>query len=270
MRTSIKNSLIGRIEMRTTPRTLELAVMMTLLLPLWGCVAHDADAIYRQRAEERKKQYAAEPHYFAKYDIALVDVDRPAQAKDRYGDVSTRKIETSNGSVNQAEDQSVKIVWSVPLKEFSFELLNKLEQSIKIPWDEAAYVDISGQSHRVVHSGVKFSDLNASQPPSVVPAKGRLTDIMIPTDNVRFMPGRYGGWGQSTIFHCVKGYVCDDSNQRLALAQKGLTYRILLPFQLGAELYNYTFIFRVNNVEIVSDKKEGYSEKAPDSGLPIR
>ena len=141
-----------------------LGLIATLLLPLGGCVAQDAGAIYRQRAEERKKQYAAEPHYFARYDIELVAVDCPAQAKDRYGDASTRKMETSNGSVNQVEDQFVKIIWSPPFKEFSFELLNKTEHSLKLPWDEAAYVDISGQSHRVMHSGVKFSNRNASQP----------------------------------------------------------------------------------------------------------
>ena len=98
-----------------------------------------------------------------------------------------------------------------------------------------------------------------------MPAKGRLTDIIVPTDNVSFSPGQYGGWQQATILECYKGYICDEEHKRLALAHKGLTYRILLPFQVGTEIYNYTLTFRVNNVEIVSDKKEDSSKKAPEA-----
>ena len=243
--------------MSRSRKLIAFSLVSALTFSTWGCVAQDAGAIYRQRLEEREKQYAAEPHYSARYDIMLVSVDRPAQAKELYGDMSLSKAQTPDASLNIAEDQLVKIVWLPPDRELSLELLNKTGQSLKIPWDESAYVDISSHSHRVVHSGVKFSDRNSSQPPSIVPSKGRLADFLYPSDLISYVPGQYGGWAQPLMFPCVKPrYVCESNHRQLASAHKGLTYRVLLPLQVGTDIYNYTFTFKVNNVEIVSDKKE--------------
>ena len=68
---------------------------------------------------------------------------------------------------------------------------------------------------------------------------------------------------QPLMFPCVKPrYVCKNAHRQLASAHKGQSYRVLLPLQVGTKLYTYTFIFKVNNVEIFSDKKEGTIKKA--------
>lgn len=51
-----------------------------------------------------------------------------------------------------------------------------------------------GQVGRVMHSGVKYIDRNNSQPASVILKGATLSDIILPTDNVYYISGQYGGW----------------------------------------------------------------------------
>jgi hypothetical protein len=111
------------ILMRRTHRILVQGLITILLLPLWGCVAHDASAIQRKREEERRKQYDAVPHYVAKYDVVLVAVERPALAQERYAEISMGKVPGQTVSINMAEDRLMKIVWGYPEREIVFEML---------------------------------------------------------------------------------------------------------------------------------------------------
>ena len=66
---------------------------------------------------------------------------------------------------------------------------NKSNYSIKIQWDDVAYISSSGQTGRVMHSGVKYIDRNNSQPASVIPKSASLSDIVIPNDNIYYVSG---------------------------------------------------------------------------------
>ena len=127
--------------------------------------------------------------YRAYYDIGLKQVERPAQAKERYGEQTITKVEEEGIYKYFFEDEMVKIVWIPTAYQVSFVLTNKTNHSIKIVWDEAAFVDVAGVSHRVMHSGVKYIDRNNPQPPTVVVRKGTITDLVIPTDNIYYVSG---------------------------------------------------------------------------------
>jgi hypothetical protein len=62
-----------------------------------------------------------------------------------------------------AEDHLMRIIWAGPDDQLGFNLLNKSGSPVRILWDDAAYVDITGQSRRVIHSGVKLVDRNSPQ-----------------------------------------------------------------------------------------------------------
>ncbi len=143
--------------------------------------------------------------------------------------------------------------WSGPGHELAFELVNRSDSPIKILWDEAAFVDISGHSLRVIHNGVKLAERNSAQPPSIVAGKGKLSDMVFPSENVTYSTGQYtGGWHQKPMFPCTRiGYYCPDA-EKLAKAYTGSTYRVLLPIQVGKESYPYTFVFNVNRAEVVT------------------
>ncbi|MEX0719954.1 MAG: hypothetical protein WD059_04745 [Balneolaceae bacterium] len=92
------------------------------------------------------------------------------------------------------QDSSLSIVWIPHVSKFYFELENKTNHSMKVVWDEAAFVDPNGRSMRVMHSGVKYSDRENSQPSSIVVRGGSLSDLVFPTDYVSYASGQYGGW----------------------------------------------------------------------------
>lgn len=72
-----------------------------------------------------------------------------------------------------------------------FTLVNKLQQPITVEWDRCAFVDADGVSHRVIHAGVRLMNRDQPQAPSVVGALGRIEDLIIPTDYVAFVDGRW-------------------------------------------------------------------------------
>ena len=224
---------------------------------LSGCVAHNAADEMQKRMQDRARLRALEPTYVAKYDVSLIEVQRPADAQAGFGDIKTSQIDTVKGRLFQAEDQLLRIIWNGPDVQLGFDLLNKADSPVKIVWDEAAYVDIGGQTHRVIHTGVKLADRNSPQPPSAIPSKGRLNDMVYPSDNVSYSNSSYsGGWSQMPMFPCMPGMVCPEHFRKLAAAHHGMDYRVLLPIEVGKERYPYTFIFRVNKAEVVTITKD--------------
>ena len=99
------------------------------------------------------------------YEFSLVSVERPEDQGDRFGEMITG--EADNGGILY-EESVLKCVWVVGADRLSFALKNKTENSMKIIWDEAAYIDQNGSTQKIMHSGVKYTDRNSSQPPSVI------------------------------------------------------------------------------------------------------
>jgi hypothetical protein len=215
-----------------------------------GCVGHNAADDTKNHLEEQARLRTLEPSYVAHYEVALIEVRRSPSAQARFGDMKIAPDPAKGFLI--AEDQLMRIIWAGPDDQLGFNLLNKSGSPVRILWDDAAYVDITGQSRRVIHSGVKLADRNSPQAPSVIPSKGRLNDIVYPSDHVSY----YGNWSQRPMFPCLReGYACTDPERRLVAAHTGLDYRVLLPVEVGKETYPYTFVFKVNKAEVVTVKK---------------
>jgi hypothetical protein len=212
-----------------------------------GCVGHNAADDAKKHREEQARLRTLEPAYVAHYEVSLIEVQRPLSAQARFGDIKIGP-DPAKGFF-MAEDQLMRIIWAGPNDRLGFDLLNKSDSLVKILWDDATYVDITGQRRRVIHSGVKLADRNSPQAPSVIPTKGRLNDIVYPSDHVSY----YGNWSQRPMFPCLREeYVCTDSDRKLVAAHTGLDYRVLLPVDVGTEKYPYIFVFKVNKAGVVT------------------
>lgn len=184
----------------------------------------------------------------AQYDIELQEVERPAQAKERYGE--QRIATTQEAGVNKYvfEDEMVKVLWLPTTDAVHFSLINKTSHSIKIIWDEAAYVDISGSSHRVMHYGVKYIDRNNPQPPTIVVRNGSIEDLVFPTENVYYSSGKYGGWRELPLFPS-SGYSADELNSKIE-PYRNKSFQVLLPLQIEDVVNEYIFVFNIKNIQI--------------------
>jgi hypothetical protein len=198
--------------------------------------------------------------YRARYSFSLSRVERPEEASQRYG---PPRIETLSPKMDDQylfEDGLVRVRWAFRSNQMAFSLENKGEHPIQIPWDEAAFVDESGRSHRVMHASVKFADREKPQPPSVVAPKHQLEDIVTPTDYVRRVEGTRSTeerWEEKTLLPdfdvhspSSKGeYATYADFETAAQSKVGKTIEILLPFKVEDVVNNYLFVFRIERAE---------------------
>ena len=185
-----------------------------------------------------------------RYDIVLSTVDRPENAKVRYGEQRIGTLQQEDTTKYSFEDDLIKIVWMATPEELAFELTNKTNHSIKIIWDKAVYIDEKGDSERVTHSGVKYADRNNPQPPTTVAKDATVSDLVLPAENVEYEGGPYGGWRIKPLFPTFS--TSGTPEDLLAKAKKyvGKSVQVLLPLEVEETVNGYLFVFKVNDVEM--------------------
>lgn len=201
-----------------------------------------------------------QPDYICQYDISLHQVERPTEASQRYGVQKITKAPKKGPGKYIFEDEMIQIIWLVnpdPKTEFglandiSFSLKNKTTYSIKIIWDETAFVDTAGASHRVIHAGVKYSQRNNPQPPSVIVRSGTFSDIVVPSDYISYTRGIFG-WRTKNILPSEMDKIWRKETPQAfksrAKSYVGKTIQILMPLEIQGVVNEYIFIFRVNAV----------------------
>ena len=201
--------------------------------------------------------------YKAEYQISLIKVERPKKATARYGLQKVDAVTVDEKYKFSFEDDLVRILWLVGSNQISFLVQNKTDYSIKIPWDEAAFVDENGRSHRIMHSGVKYTDRDKPQPPSVIVRKGSIEDIVFPTDYVSWESGSRhsaGSWNEKPLllsidFHgqYLKGkYSTLDDFEHAVKENIGKKIQVLLPLQIQDVVNDYIFTFNVDTATVAS------------------
>jgi hypothetical protein len=156
-----------------------------------------------------------------------------------------KPITDGNETKYSYSDSIINIVWFVGNTELDFTITNKSNKSIKIVWDDAAYVDPSGQSHRVMHKGIKYTDRNNPTAPTVVVKGTTLTDMLVPTDKVTYFDGYYSsGWNTAPLLPTI-----GTSIEQLKQASDqvvGKNVSVLLPIETGVGRKEYLFTFKID------------------------
>ena len=176
-----------------------------------------------------------------KYNMKLASVERPKNAKERYGKVNNTVMTDEKGQQRMVfEDDLIKAFFLFDSDSVLFEVNNKTDFTIKINWDNAAYIDTSSTSMRVIHSGVRLMDRNSSQAPSIIVRKGKLVDSVTPSENIYFISGQYGGWKYASLF--------PKYNVESAKTYMGKSCSLLLPLEIEGVTNDYIFTFDVDNI----------------------
>ncbi|OPL14553.1 MAG: hypothetical protein AVO38_11325 [delta proteobacterium ML8_D] len=137
------------------------------------------------------------------------------------------------------EDRFVKIDFSITKKQFGFILQNRTDNPIIIDWNQVSYVDVLGESHKVMHSGIKYTDRAKPQPPTVLPPTAKLEDIVFPIDYVYYSSGKYGGWREISLF----------PEAPKAKIFQGRSFSVFMPLEINGVKKNFLFSFKIENVE---------------------
>lgn len=164
------------------------------------------------------------------YVSTLAKVEKPANPTVKYG--KTTIVEDKGITKYSYEDNFISIIIFGSSTEFSFTLKNVSQNSLKLLWDDAAFVDYRGSTSKVMHSGIKFSQKEASQPASTIIKGASLEDIAIPTSNVRY----------SDI---LKKWVTDSMYPN-GVIKETKQVQLMLPIQIKDVVNEYIFIFDIN------------------------
>ncbi|MCD8302068.1 MAG: hypothetical protein LUC44_03510 [Prevotellaceae bacterium] len=182
----------------------------------------------------------------AEYSVGLTTVESPSDAKEQFGETKIISFEDDGINKYRYEDDYIDIVWYVAPKQFNFTLTNKSDHTLKINWDDISYVNTYGQVGRVMHSGVKYSERNNSQPSSTIPKGASISDLLLPTDNVYYVSGQYGGWEEKYLYPCV--YNTPEAFNEGAESLIGKTMTILMPIMIENVQNDYTFTFNIDEL----------------------
>ncbi len=185
-------------------------------------------------------------NYVANYSIGLSSVESPKDAKQQFGETKVVSFSEDGISKYRFEDDYIEIIWYVGSKQFNFTMKNKSGHTLKINWDDVSYVDYKGQVGRVMHSGVKYTDRNNSQPATTVPRGASISDVLLPTENVYYVSGQYGGWRERYLIPCV--YQTPEAFNAEASTYVGKTMTIMMPIMIENVQNDYTFSFNIEKL----------------------
>lgn len=181
--------------------------------------------------------------------VSLAEVERPASAKERYGDQVLGRATNDSGLTRFTfEDQMVKAFFLVLSSEIHFELTNKTPYSIRLLWNEVTFVSPDGEPSPVMHVGTKYTECRNEKPAAVIPKGVTVTDQAVPCSRVRM---GMSTWVQDPL---IAGFVASThpTNDTLVVRQekemRGKRMSLLLPLQIEGVTNEYTFTFSVDSL----------------------
>jgi hypothetical protein len=164
-----------------------------------------------------------------KYYTYLTRVEKPENPSIKYG--NTTVIEDEGKTKFSYKDNYIDIIIFGTSTKFYFTLKNVSENTLKLVWDEAVYVDYNGSTSRVMHSGVKYSEREASQPASTIIRGASLDDMVCPTANVYWHEYRKD-WDLHLIYP-----------NKVSMETKQV--QLMLPIQIKDVVNEYIFVFDI-------------------------
>lgn len=170
-------------------------------------------------------------------------MEKPTNPDIRHGETSI----ITDGDLTKFSyvDNFIDIIILGTERKFSFILKNVSDNSIKIIWDEAVFVDFDGSSSKIMHNGIKYSQREATQPATTIIKGAKIEDTIIANNKVYF---------------CDNPLVNDWLTRSMFPSEKGLEpgqLKIMLPIQIKDIVNEYIFIF---DVKYIYDHPERISD----------
>ena len=159
-------------------------------------------------------------------------MEKPSNPEIRYG--TTTVVEDDKVTKFSYVDNAIDIIIFGSSTQFSFVLKNVSDNSIKVVWNEAVFVDYDGSTSKIMHLGTKYSQKDGDQPASTVIKGAKIEDVAVPTVNVRYSD-------------LLKDWVTDSMYPSDPGKEPG-QLRLMLPIQLKEVINEYIFVFDVKYV----------------------
>lgn len=145
------------------------------------------------------------------------------------------------------ENDTLSMSFEMRPKVISFELYNKLNDGIKISWDEVS-LSINGEAYRVVHGETGVQNFTQVQPPTTIPPRTKLKDFVVRTDQIKQVPG-FAYQNASTVVTANFPDMFYNKKERdKAMKQKGLKMTLFMPYYVGGRYVSMYYDIYLNNI----------------------
>lgn len=172
------------------------------------------------------------------YKTALVKVEKPEDTTNRYGE--TKTIQDAGVDKYSYNDSIIDITIYGTKERFNYTMKNISNHSLKIIWNEAAFVGLDGSTSKIMHVGIKFSERENDQPATTIIKGAKIEDVATPTANVYYDEGVKIGY--STI---GSGWKTKSMLPEEYKGKEAGEIRLMLPIQVKDVVNEYTFVFKV-------------------------
>jgi len=168
-----------------------------------------------------------------KFVASLTKVEKPSNSAVRYG--KTTNVTEKDITKYSYEDNYIDILIFAGSSQFNFVLKNVSDNTLKVVWNEAVFVDVDGSTSKVMHSGIKYSQREGDQPASTIIKGAKLEDLAAPTDKVYY---------NETLKEWTSKSLYSNADTKL----EGQTIKLMLPIQVKDVVNEYIFEFTLTYV----------------------
>lgn len=186
-----------------------------------------------------------------RYKFALDSVQRSPSRLSFAGEL--RQAGKSNSSDSFFCEDDAVMIYCIPSQAgMTLSVANKLDHSIKVLWDDSAFVNHRGQSMRVIHEGVRLMDKEKAQVPSIVPMHSTFSDSFGPADSYDYVSfGNNGHWEHEDLFPSFP----DDNYvmQEKLSTWKGKPFQTLIAIEINGTKVEYQFGYHIADAMFVRE-----------------
>lgn len=145
------------------------------------------------------------------------------------------------------ENDTMSISFDFTEKWINFKMYNKIEDGIRVNWDELS-MSINGKAARVVHKETGAYKITEVQPPTTVPPKTFLDDAIVPTENVKFTTAM-GGRSIVSInpIYPTQDYGNKKTKEKI-MGRKGERITVFFPYYIKNVYYSKVFEFIIEDI----------------------
>lgn len=150
------------------------------------------------------------------------------------------------------ENDTMSVFFKFSPQTLAFTIENRTNDGIKINWDEVS-LSINGVAHRVIHKETGLTKVNDLQPPTTIPPRSTLSDLVVPSNRVTFRTvGR-------TTYPVYTGTFLNYNTGKISkeiMNQKGQKLVLFMPFRIADKYVAKTFYFTIEDITVTKKKTD--------------
>ena len=137
----------------------------------------------------------------------------------------------------------------------TLQITNESGSSAKILWDDGALIDQDNVAHRIIHAGIKITDKEKEQVPSVIPDGSLIEDTIYASDCLKWNAGK-GDWDYLPV---VWDKTFNDEMSAMEYINNMAPVKVMLPIERNGVITEYLITFKESGSHVNAKSHVGLS-----------